>query len=226
MVVVIVTVCSLASAQPVPAPPLDAATTEPTPAAVAPPTTAPTAPAAAPSEPVEPETERAVCRRAKLYLEPSLFSMNGTTWRTSSGGTMTTSNQNIFHRIAAGGLVRWCSRTPALGGRIGGTAVVNPNISGFGVEAEVDYGLGSAVNGGVRIGIELGFDSRIVSAGGRLHFYDSVFVGLDAYDARDPPYSSHGVMLGFGLEGRAGRWTVVAEAVVVAISFVVLVAGE
>ena len=56
-----------------------------------------------------------------------------------------------------------------------------------------------------------------------MHFFDALFLGIDAYRARDTPCASHGVMVGFGLEGRAGRFAIATEAVL--LSFFILGAG-
>ncbi|NVB80606.1 MAG: hypothetical protein HOV81_19585 [Kofleriaceae bacterium] len=182
--------------------------------------TAPTSPESAPSEPND-----EVCRRARLYVTPSLFIMSGSPWTTDAGGTMSTSGENTFHRIAAGALLRPCERLRHVAARVGATGVVHTNVSGFGVEAELDYGAGSRFEGGLRIGVELGLSSHIISAGPRVHVFETAFFGVDAYTARDASYTSRGVMFGFGLEGRAGRWASIAEAAVAAIMLGVVLAG-
>lgn len=164
------------------------------------------------------------CRRAKLYVAPSLFIMNGSRWTTDAGGTMSTSGEDAFHRIAAGALLRPCERMRRVAVRVGATAALHTNVSGFGGEAELDYGAGSRVEGGLRIGVELGMNAHILSAGPRVHFFETAFLGVDAYTARDASYTSRGVMFGFGIEGRAGRWAGIAEAAVGAIMLGVILA--
>jgi hypothetical protein len=138
---------------------------------------------------------------------------------------MSTSGENAFHRIAAGALLRPCKQLRHVAARVGATAALHTNVSGLGVEAELDYGAGSRFEGGLRVGVELGLNSRIIAAGPRVHVFETAFFGVDAYTARDASYSSRGVMVGFGLEGRAGRWASIAEAAVFSIMLGVVLAG-
>jgi hypothetical protein len=191
--------------------------------------TAPRPSVPAPSPPTtttEPDLEHDIepCRPATFYAAPSLFLMNGSTYSDGAGSSMMTSNEDAFHRIAIGAILRYCAGLPRFGARVGATAVANPNLSGFGGELEVDYGV-RRLRGGLRLGVEYGSYSRVFSAGPRVHVYDTLFLGIDAYAARSDGYKSRGVMVGFGVEGRAGRWVVAIEGALLALGLVIVFAG-
>lgn len=176
----------------------------------------------------EAELARAACRRVRLYAAPSLFFMRGSMYTNDSGGTESTSGEATFHRVAVGARVmKSCAQPYGLGGHVAATVVLNSVIAGFGAEAEVDHGAGvnTGLRGGLRLGAEFGGNERIFTAGARVHLFETVFLGLDGYTARDGGYRSHGVMFGVGLEGRAGRWIAAIEGAVATIALLVVITG-
>ena len=158
-----------------------------------------------------------------LYLEPSLF----------IGGPDT----QLLHRIAVGAIFRNCTsdgfdRTNA---RLGATLMIAGHdfIEGggaFGIESAIDHPIADKIRLGGRVGYESQNGHALFTFGARVHYDDILFGGIDGYVSTNNfvdgnPATGYGVMIGGGVEGKAGAVIGGTEAVVGGVLLLFLIAA-
>ncbi len=168
-----------------------------------------------------PPLTRTACDEHKFYLEPSLL--------IADDGD----KGDIFTRLAGG--ARFHSCDPDGAGRIEGRLGATVYVSGM---RGADVGLGLETELGIaptrtdaRIGLRLGYESA--TDGGRLYTLGmryrpgQVSFGLDGFVVQGNGFgaSNTGVMVGFGLEDKAGRYAAATEGVVAALLLFLVLAA-
>lgn len=163
-----------------------------------------------PLPPPPPVLARTPCDVTTFYLEPTLV--------IADDGT----NAKPLHRIAGGAQIHDCLPDGAgrFAGRLGVTAYlsgIEHASAGVGIEAELDF---AASRSSDRIGVRIGYESaedtgRLYTAGVRYR-PGIASLGIDAFYVGNTSATVTGVMFGFGLEGKPGRYVVATEAIVAA----------
>ena len=151
-----------------------------------------------------------------LYLEPSMFMVAATDFVVA------------MTRVGVGALIRTCNARGLAGThvRLGLTGFLSPKLGaggdaasgGFGFEVEIDHPLSLAWRAGLYANAEdaLGVSGgSLVALGARFHLHEEVWFEVDVFHANltHPTLAPTGVMTGIGVEGRAGRFAALVEAV-------------
>jgi len=188
-----------------------------------------------------------------FYSEPSLFVALGSYSPTPSYLMVPSNKGSLLDRVAFGRSYRQCaaSGAPTLDVRIGLTAAVftlgwsgGPHEDrrtsyGVGLEGELDRPLTVTTSIGGRIGAELSENTNLLTLGARLRFKDTAWLGVDIFRLPQPNVTpkcsdvvvpdcattTTGVMLGFGLSGRAGKYTALGELGTVILGGVLIIAA-
>src|SRR2546421_338903 len=105
---------------------------------------------------------------------------------------------------------------------------------GLGVEAELDHPISRSLRLGGRVGYESSNGHALFTFGGRVHYEDTLYFGLDGYYSNNNfvdgpmgpiPADGYGVMIGGGIEGKAGAAIAASEAVIGGFLFLLLLAS-